>query len=232
LAGVDLRNIFLAGYGAGGGALTALASSPNFAAENPGVRGIISVEGPIFSAFLEEAPLSTLPPEKPWYRGAPARIAGWLSRLRPKKIAGPGPGLVPGLPLLCIVSGRVLEDRHRNGRYAALFTMLRAAREPLVLAAVSGAGPLDYSDLPEKHPVYRRFFPGGPGDIWKNRDFPGGTASLMANFAALFQEGLRAGDPPPETGLRRIRRTPLGKGIYLESGGGWIFHKPQDILGL
>jgi hypothetical protein len=234
LAGVDLRNIFLAGYGAGGGALIALASSPNFAAENPGVRGIISVEGPVFSAFREEAPPPPLPP-RGILRDIPARIAGWFSRFRAKKIAGPGPGLVPGLPLLCIVSDRAFEDRHRKGRYAALFAMLRAAREPVALAAVPGAGPLDYSEIPEKHPIYRRFFPGGSGDIWKDRDFPGGTASLMANFAALFQEG-RAGDPAgpeaPETGPRGIRRTALEAGIYLESGGGWIFHKPQDILGL
>jgi hypothetical protein len=256
LAGADFRNIFLAGYGAGGGALMALASSPGFRAENPGVRGIISVEGPLFSAFQEEAiPPPPLPGE-PWYRGIPARAGYRISRLMPKKMAGPGPALVSGLPLLCIVSDRALEERPRNGRYAVLFAAIRAAREPAVLAAVSGAGPLDYSDLPETHPLYRRFFPGGPGGIWKNRDFAGGTASLMANFATLFLESPRAGVPaagevpgdagevpgdpgpaPPETGPapRRgggLRRTPLGEGVSLEHGGVWNFYKPEDILGL
>lgn len=236
LAGVDPRNIFLAGYGAGGGALAALAASPRFKAENPGVRGIISVEGSIFSAFLEEPPPA--PPDlsdKPWYRRLLPRIAYRLSRLRPKKMAGPGPGLAAGLPLLCIVSDRALEDRHREGRYAALFAALRSSQAPAVLAAVRGAGPLDYSDLPEKHPLYRFLFPGGPGGSWKNRDFPGGTASLMANFAALFLAAeVPPGEAPPEGAPRREslpRRTPVA-GVSLESGGVWIFHKPEDILGL
>ncbi|MDR2110734.1 MAG: hypothetical protein LBP32_05445 [Spirochaetaceae bacterium] len=226
LSGVDLERIFMTGYGAGGSALTLLSGSREFVEDNPSLRGIISVEGLLLSAFRgEPEKLNPIPEDANWFYSLWTGLGGWLSDLRIKKITGAGSVPRPGLPILFIVSDRVRDPRYRDERYAAILKTVHGSEAAAILAAVPGAGPLDYSDTPEKSPLYGVLFSGIGEDIWENDTFIRGTAALIANFAAMTL----ADDPfaravPPE-------RTRLDKRIYLETGGTWNLPESGYILG-
>jgi hypothetical protein len=225
LSGADPERLFMAGYGAGGSALTLLSGSREFVEDTPSLRGIISVEGLLLSAFRGEPKGSNpIPDDAGWFYSLWMGLRGWLSDLRGKKIIGAGSVPRPGLPILFIVSDRVLDPRYRDERYAAILKTLRGSEGAAILAAVPGAGPLDYSDSPEKFPLYGALFPGMGEDIWEDETFIRGTASLMANFAAMTLAGDPARFTPPE-------RTRLDKRIYLETGGTWNLPERGYILG-
>jgi hypothetical protein len=217
-AGIDTAAVFIAGYGIGGGAVTRLAGSSGFKRANPGVKGIIAIESPIFSAFTAKEP----PPPPAADPSLWAGIVRWFSRGKPHEIIGPGAIPCPEVPALYMVSDKAPEPGYRDGRYAALFRVLPGSREPAVLTAIPGAGVLDYSDIPEKFPLYRVFFPGKKQSRWNKRNFVKETAALMTNFAALFLDD----SPVP------LRRENPGKDLYLETGGAWNFHNPRSILEL
>jgi hypothetical protein len=228
-SGIPTGAVFIAGYGIGGGALVRLAGSPGFTQTNPGVKGIIAIESPVFSAFTGEDP----PPpqaaggDESRLRSLWTGITRWFSRWKRQKITGLGVIPRPEVPALYMVSDRALTPRHREDRYAAIFTLLLGSRAPAVLAAIPGAGPLDYSDIPQKFPLYRLFFPGKRFTLGESRDFIRETAGLITNFAALFEDNLKDN---PKDYLPAIRRENLSKDIYLESGGAWNFLYSRDIL--
>jgi hypothetical protein len=226
-SGVDTNNVFIAGYGIGGGALIQLTASPGFNRANPGVKGIIAIESPVFSAFVGD-----LPPQAPavgddsWFRSLGAKIAGWFSQWKPLKITELGTIPCPEVPALYMVSDKALDPPHRDGRYAAVFGALYRTKKPAILSAIPGAGPLDYSDIPEKFPLYRILFPGSGQALGKTRNFIEETAALMTNFAILFS------DASPESSPIPLRREKLEQDIYLEANGAWNFHNPRSILDL
>jgi hypothetical protein len=221
-AGMDTAAIFIAGYGIGGGALTQLAASPGFSRTNPGVKGIIAIEAPVFSAFVGEAPPPPQAPAASRFRSLLAGIARWFSRWKPLKITGLGAIPCPEVPALYLVSDKVLEPRDRDGRYAVVLGALHGSQVPAALVAIGGAGLLDYSDVPEKFPFYRMLFPGQKQGFWKKRDFVKETATILSNFAALFLENAPIAP----------RRENLENDLYLETGGAWNFRNPQGILEL
>ncbi|GHV88728.1 hypothetical protein AGMMS50267_10880 [Spirochaetia bacterium] len=63
-ATIDWTCIFAAGYGAGGAALLSLAGTPEFIAQNPALRGIITVESPPLSVLKgEDRPPAVISPQ-------------------------------------------------------------------------------------------------------------------------------------------------------------------------
>jgi hypothetical protein len=228
LPGTDLDCIFLTGYGAGAAALTVLSGDPAFVGTNPAIKGIIAVEGPILSA-LEKDPGKTAETEEDanWFRLLWTDLSGRIAGLGPKKITGMAALPRPGIPTLFILSDRVLNSRDQAGRYRTILGSFRSARAPALLAAVPGAGPLDYSDSPKKYPLLRLFFPGNGEPIWREEDYIPGTAALMANFAAALLA--------PVNGDRRIsppRRTRLNGNIQVDANRAWNSPDPGYILGL
>ncbi|MDR2661636.1 MAG: hypothetical protein LBC31_01410 [Treponema sp.] len=224
LAGADRNRIFLAGYGAGGAALTVLAGMEDFAAAHPQVRGIIAVESPLLSSLEGDAPPPPPPPPKN-LAGAFIRGAGdFAGSLIPKKITHVGTIPRPLLPVLFILSDRVIQNR--SGRYETILRTLGAARNTALLAAVPGAGPFDYSDSPRYYPIYSALFRGAA-----HREGQAGgpaiTAALMTNFAALIlertQDGEGFGNVPLTTAL-------LDSGIHVETGGVWQIPGGRTIL--
>ncbi|MDR2471152.1 MAG: hypothetical protein LBD09_03465 [Treponema sp.] len=215
LEGADRNTLFLAGYGAGGAALTVLAGDDGFAARYPQVRGIAAVEAPLLSSLEGEArPPAPAPPDNP--PGAFFFRAGeFLGNLAPRKITRIGTVPRPVLPSLFILSGRVI--RERTGRYETILRTLGAARGPALLAAVPGAGPLDYSDSPRQYPLLSALFRGAREAPPGSAAGPELTASLMANFAALILESGGGASPLVKTAL---------PAIHLEKGGVW--HIPPD----
>jgi hypothetical protein len=225
--------VFLAGWGPGGSALYYLASEQagppgrSFAggragAMFDGVLGLVAVESRLWSAWEPESPpvVETAPDGNP-LRRALGIARRRLARLRPEKIKGPGEIQTPAIPLLCLVSDRAFGGEPARRDYAALFAGLRNARGPAALAALEGAGPLDYGGFPAEYPLYSALFPGlgrPPGGLFV-RDSAGDTAALIARFcelAAGAADGTAAGvtnetgdnaapageAPPPRRNLR------------------------------
>jgi hypothetical protein len=217
----DRNRVFIAGYGAGGAAAAILASAEGFAKRNPAVRGIIGLESPILSA-LGQVPT----------RG-PATIRGQsvlsflayfgekITGLAPKRVRGFDRVPQPEIPVLFILSDRALSHAwRRQQRYESVLETYRRAINPAALAVVPGAGPLDYSDVPEKYPLLSRLFPGDAKPLWAREAYSLGTASLIANFCAALLDDLS------------IQRTRLDRAIHIEVNRAWNSAAAGYILGL
>ncbi|MDR2049192.1 MAG: hypothetical protein LBP69_07030 [Treponema sp.] len=229
LSGIDKNCIFLAGYGAGGAALTGLSAAPDFALRFSQVKGIIALESPLHSSIEgDPGPPSPPPAENPvlgFFRGA----GFFFQNLAPRKVTGIGTVPRPQIPVMFVVSDRAV--RERTGRYETILKTLYSARGPALLAFFSGAGPFDYSDSPRLYPVYSFLFRGGKGGRTKEApEYPDSTAALIANFAAFIMES--AEENP--AGVRDIAAFPPEKialpDLGLETGGVWNLPDSRFIL--
>lgn len=219
----DRNLLFIVGYGAGGAAAAILAAEPGFAERNPGVRGIIGLESPILSALAQE------PPKNPAAgRGRPGRLRSFLVDLG-AKITSLGPRRIrefdriprPEVPVLFILSDRALSPSwRREQRYLSVLEIYRRAVNPAALVMVPGAGPLDYSDVPEKYPLLSRLFSGDAAPLWTWGEYSGGTASLIANFGAAL------------LGSGALQKTPLDRAIRVDVNRAWNSAAAGYILGL
>lgn len=187
-SGADQNTLFLAGYDAGGSALALLGTSPEWRAANPAVKGLILVESPLWSVY------EFADPEHP------PKVK---SLIRPQ------------VPALFMTSDRINDPQKRNRPYGPLLQILETDT-PVVLAAVDGAGPLDYSDCPAKYPLYSACISGNKQAQWKYDVFIEGTASIMTNFASLLLE-----HAPTSPRVSLSRRKGLGGTIHFETGGAW-----------
>ncbi|MDR3276157.1 MAG: hypothetical protein LBT11_02925 [Treponema sp.] len=223
--------VFLAGYSEAGSALLLLAAEPDFAGRYPQVRGLVVLESLLYSGLRgeEAAPVraalpvrGTVPGEAPalsraaltgflegagqWFLSLWTGISLWWEGIQPRKISGLGDIPKPVVPV-CFV----LSDQYRNplrqNRYRAVLETFRSMEAPAMLVSVSGAGPLDYSDNPGKHPLYAFLFPGFGPDVWGREDYAPGTAALIGGFARSVLDGTGAD---------------LGPGVFIETGKGYI----------
>ncbi|MDR0598576.1 MAG: alpha/beta fold hydrolase [Treponema sp.] len=221
LAGTDTGAVFLAGYGAGGAAITILAGDEAFISPHGEVRGVAAVEAPILSS-LEGEP----PPPLPAPPGNPVsaffrRISSFAAGLMSKKITRVGIIPSPKIPALFLLSDRVIQER--AGRYETVLKTLAASQSAALLAAVPGAGPFDYSGSPQYYPLYSVLFRGDAPPAQRLEAGPELTAALITNFAAMILE-----NETGETG--RLTTTVLNSGIHLETGGGWYNQDSRTIL--
>ncbi|MDR0760669.1 MAG: hypothetical protein LBF74_11280 [Treponema sp.] len=226
LAGSDRPTVFLAGYDAGGAALLELAGSPDFAAQYPAVKGLIAVESPLLSVLREETP-PVPPPHDNRFIALWLRIRSRAVALLPRRISGIGEVPHPAVPVCFILSDRAMESRHRNDRYATILKVLHSTKMPTILAAAAGAGPLDYSDIPEKYPLYRVFRPGSKWSqsLSRGAHGPEETAALMTNFASAILALGAEGTAPV---LSRIPLSP--QNFHIETNNGWNSLKKGSIL--
>jgi hypothetical protein len=184
---------------------------------------MIGLESPILSALGQESAQG-----RTIKTGQSGGLQSFLIDLG-AKIAGLGPTRVRGLdripqtevPALFVLSDRALSySWRRQQRYLSVLETYRRAVNPAALVMVPGAGPLDYSDVPEKYPFLSRLFPGDAAPLWTRGEYPGGTAALIVNFsAALLEEGA-------------LPRTPLDRAIHVDVNGAWNFAAAGYILGL
>jgi len=208
--------VFLAGYGAGGSALVllenlfsdsaAIQSSPGaFDSRGINIRGLIAIESPLWSVFRNDRyqPFALTPgtPTEVIFDQEPPPPEGWFNSVRHgfgRRISEIGPQGISGLgqvpqiytPVLFLVSDRSRESSYQSGRYRALLETFRSARGLAVLASADGAGPLDYSDFPVRHPLISAFFPGRSDTPFRNIEAPAKTAAVIANFADGILESL------------------------------------------
>ncbi|GHT85038.1 hypothetical protein FACS1894137_08830 [Spirochaetia bacterium] len=223
----DRDHIFIAGFGAGGAAAVSLAASPGFAAAYPAVQGIIGLESPILSSLEpeEEKTAGVSREETGWLRFFWANLGVWFANLGPKRVKSIDRPLLPELPALYILSDRALYTRSRENRYMSIRGSFQMGTSPAALAMVPGAGPLDYSDVPEKYPILSLLFSGDAAPIWDRDAYLGGTVSLIINFAAALSQ-TEIGDSGPFT------RTVLDRRISIDTNRAWNLTAPEYILGL
>ena len=207
--------VLLAGYGAGGSALAYLADDNSFVSAYDNVRGVVAIEGRLWSSYLP-APRKVRATrmgrgiiQRQW-----TNMVNRFNNMRPQQVSrsGPLPGAElsgRGLPVLYLVSGRALDSSQGQEPYQAVFDVLRSGSGPVAIAAIEGAGPLDYQDYPLTHPVYSFLLPGMKGAQW-SADPIGDTAGIIGNFASLLLEQAEINPPP---------RQAISGRLYVESRG-------------
>jgi hypothetical protein len=118
-----------------------------------------------------------------------AAARNWFAGFLPDKMGGPGAPPRPLVPVLYLASDWTFDQGQQS--YAALFNCLRDSPSPAALAAMTGAGPLDYTDFPLEYPLYTALFPGrneardAAGIPVARTRIPQDTAALIARFCAL-----------------------------------------------
>jgi hypothetical protein len=209
--GADGKALFLAGWGTGGAALAYLSAAAE--RRGPAALGLVVVESRFWSSWTAAPPPEQAAPPSGFFPKLLAKAGDLFRRFLPERTGGPEAIPRPGIPVLYLLSDWALDESERS--YAAVFAALRSSAVPAALAVMEGAGPLDYSDLPAKYPLYRALFPGrsgGPGDYAEN------SAALIARFCELAAAGPpKTANPPAFTG--RLR---LPGGLYLETHS-WNF---------
>jgi hypothetical protein len=215
----DLPPLLLAGYGAGGSALAYLAGESAFISAYGNVQGVVAIESRLWSSYIPEVRDA---PTVPFTRGVGgvfvrfwANTVNRFNNLKPQRVVrnGPLPGAglsQPGFPVLYIVSGRALDVSEGQKPYQAVFDTLRSGSGPVALAAIEGAGPLDYQDYPLTHPIYSFLLPGQKEARQMSEDPIGDTASIISNFATILWEQAEIGALP---------RYAISGSLYVESKG-------------
>jgi hypothetical protein len=207
--------VLLAGYGAGGSALAYLADESSFISAYGNVQGVVAIESRLWSAYLPEPrKVRATSLAQGMIRRQWTNIVNRLDNMQPQRVSrnGPLPGAElsgRGLPVLYLVSGRALDSSQGQKPYQAVFDALRSGSGPVAIAAIEGAGPLDYQDYPLTHPVYSFLSPGLKG-ARQSAEPIGDTAGIIGNFASLLLEQSDFNPPP--------RHTISGR-LYVESRG-------------
>jgi hypothetical protein len=173
--------IIAAGYGAGGAALSLLASSPLFTSRHPEILGFVSIEGPPAWALERERfpwdpRKAFFEPVQRFFLGLTTRKLSAQERIEPLLI-----------PSLFITSDHIKEEAYRESRYKVLLAMARNAGAPSRIASAAGAGFLDYTDGAAYYPLYQFLLPrplsarSVPPEPALDR-----CAALIADFAAAL----------------------------------------------
>jgi hypothetical protein len=162
-----------------------LAGERGLATRYPELRGFIAIESPILSFLGGDEPelYNTQGNNTNWFQSVWRGINFRLGELRPKKITHIEN--IPSLsaPMLFLVSDRIRLPLYQEDRYRTILEVFKKTEHPAMIAALNGAGPLDYSDIPAKYPLYARLFPGHARSSRPSQDYAPLTASLMVNFA-------------------------------------------------
>ncbi|MDR0289728.1 MAG: hypothetical protein LBI06_02205, partial [Treponema sp.] len=210
----QLPPLVLVGYGAGG---SALARGTSFAFRHFDVVGIVAIESQLWSSYLPE---SRSAPESSLADGAFRRFWSGLS-LQTRQVSRTGSLPDSGFPLLYLISGRALDSGKGRKMYQAVFDCLQPSEgfnsvrtnpSPIAIAAIEGAGPLDYQDYPLTHPLYSFLLP-GLKNAGKTENPVSDTAGIIGNFASLLLR--QAG----QTGIIIPRRQAISGSLYVESKG-------------
>jgi hypothetical protein len=185
--------LILVGFGAGGSALAYLAETSGFTARFGNIKGIIAVESRFWSAYRSDTPvLPQVPAGASRFLRLRTQAANWFRGLGARKTSGFSRLPRPTVPALYLVSDRALNLGDEKSPYRAVFEILRNSNAPAALAALEGAGPLDYSDYPLSHPVYSFLFPGrksaARNSTKKNGKSVEDTANIIGNFSAMLLE--------------------------------------------
>ncbi|MDR1318817.1 MAG: hypothetical protein LBJ90_04260 [Treponema sp.] len=210
------RPLVLAGFGAAGSVLAGLAEAPDFASRFGNIPGLIAIESRFWSAYRSDPPVFPPAPDgASLFRRFRTEAANWFARFRVQRTSGFGRLPRPSIPVLYLVSDLAPAadiDRPGSNPYGAVLEILRNSSSPAALAALEGAGPLDYYDYPLSRPLYSFLFQGLNKEA-KSANPPEDTASLIGNFAAMLLEA----DSGGVSRLAVPAKRSLGAGVRIET---------------
>jgi hypothetical protein len=190
----DLPPLLLAGYGAGGSALAYLAGESDFMSRYGNVKGVVAIESRLWASYFPQ-PLNTL--DIPYTAGVVRRFTtetlNRLIGLLPRRVNLIGPLPDKGLPVLYLLSDKAFDPSLKGQKpYQAVLTSFRTGSGPSALAAIEGAGSLDYQDYPVTHPIYSFLLPGLK--TAQKSEYPiDNTVNIITNFAHYV---LETNNPP------------------------------------
>lgn len=203
--------LYIVGYGAGGAAAITYATQH---VESP-IAALINIEGPLFSAL-----------EFPEHEEPVRGIQGFLQKITPRSVHHIGAVPVLHKPLLVLVSDTVTETKQRDSRYATLVRAIHQAQAPAILAALTGAGPFDYSDVTINYPLYSALMGGKGNKVRSPGYYVESTAALMYNFICSIEKlqtnPEASSDCPP---------IPVSGDVYLEYNGYDKNYNQKEVLG-
>ncbi|MDR2534453.1 MAG: hypothetical protein LBD29_00295 [Treponema sp.] len=229
-ASTDKNTIFLAGYGFSGSAAVYIGESAELLKQNPEIKGLIAVESPFWSVYKVEERQPPMPPEAAveWFKNLWTGVAKGVLNLKPKKMIGIERILRPLVPTLFLVSDRAAAIKRQEQRYQPIVRTIHSSSSAAAMAAVNGAGILDYSDYPAKYPLYRVFFSGSKQGLWKNSEFIEGTAALITAFAGL----VLSGEPQNRVKVPALlgSQERFLENIHFEAGRVWNLPSLEGIL--
>ncbi len=227
----DPGTIIAVGHFMGGAAITQLASEPGFKQAFPEVIGFVGIESPLASSVvLEEVPVyHTDDGDTALWAGLLVKWKNFSARLKPGKIAGTEIKSFPQIPGLYIVSDKISDVSFRDNRYASIVKLLHGSGAPAMLAAVLGAGLLDYAGMSSIYPVMNVLF--GETDSYEPPDFyPDTAAALIINFSSMAMVMRNSGAYVYWDDPSILIRENIPGDIYLETGGTWNLMDTGYIL--
>jgi hypothetical protein len=182
----NLPPVLLAGYGAGGSALTYLAGESGFISRHNNAIGVVAIESRLWSSYHPESrDIIKVPAGDGIILRQWANIVRRLNSLWPQQVSRTGSLPDTGIPVLHLFSGRALDIPLGQKPYEAIFDSMRSSSGPIALAAIEGAGPLDFQDFPFTHPIYSFLLP-GLKNAEKSKDPISNTTAVIANFTSLL----------------------------------------------
>lgn len=205
------EKLYVVGYGAGG------AAALKFAAEHAetNIAGIVNVEGPLYSVL-----------EFPDSGGKTSGLSMLLETLLPHPAVHIGTIPAVQKPLLILASDKIKRTDQRDSRYATLVRTVHMAQAPAVIAALTGAGPFDYSDVPMQYPVYSALM-GGDGNRVRNSGYYiDATVALISNFICSIEKRQSMGNT--ESSCSSI---PVSGDVYIEYNDFNKSYNPREVVG-
>jgi len=203
--------LYLVGYGSGGAAAVTYTTQHT---DGP-VAGLINIEGPLFSVL-----------EFTEHEETVSGIQGLLQKITPRSVSHIGTVPVLHKPLLIMVSDIVTDPKQRDRRYASLVQTMHQAESPVVLAALTGAGPFDYSDVTIQYPVYSALMRGRGNRVRSLGYYMESTTAIIHNFICSIEKSQTALDAVSDYAL-----IPVSGDIYLEYNGYDNNYDYKEILG-
>ncbi|MDR0784970.1 MAG: hypothetical protein LBE74_03685 [Treponema sp.] len=193
--------VFLLGYDASGSAVYFLAAEDE-TVENYRIKGAVAVESRFWSLYYRKEPTVEIP--EGFSRRLMFNIRAGLAALKPKKVNHIETASAPKVPFLFLTSDRIVNTAFRDKQYAATLKLLHfsvtadgAVDNNAILLAREGAGPFDYMDYPETHPLFSSLNSGATrpvnGPEWRKKSVSA-TVAVIAEFieSALAGRELRA----------------------------------------
>jgi hypothetical protein len=208
--------LLLVGYGAGGSALAYLVGESNFTSRYNNILGVVAIESRLWPSYLPDPrSVPEIPDDTGIARRYLAHVVNFVNDLRPLQVSRTGPLPNTDFPLLYVVSGIAMDPHKEQKSYQAIFDHIRSVPGPVALAAIEGAGLLDYQDFPLLHPISSFLLPGLEG-AQKSENPIGDTASIIGNFGSFLIE--RAGQEG-KTSVTIPPHQDINGSLYVESKG-------------
>jgi hypothetical protein len=147
--------VFILSYDTAASAALLLSGDNDFIKANPALSGIIAVEARLYSSY-SSIPAAAADTSKSKFPLASFFSSIWqgaediISKDDAPVMTEIAPPLVP---ILLINSDRINQDGYVERKYAATLSFLNNNKSMVRSGYIDGAGPFDYSDVPELYPL-------------------------------------------------------------------------------